>query len=153
MPETTLKQAKLSDLARVIYVTKQAYKTPYKKNTLITKTHEPKDVKEQFLSKAFFVIVAIQNNKIVGAIRYKFIGKNSLYFFKLAVLKTYRNKSIGSLLVNEIEKVANKKNCNKILLDCAQEKKLHDYYKKLCYKIDKIKKHLDHHDVYMSKKL
>ena len=87
----------------------------------------------------------------MGAVRYKFAEDNSLYFYKLAVLKTYRNKNIGSLLISEIKKVAKKKGCDKILLDCAQEKKIDVYYKKFGFKIDEIKKHQDHHDVYMSK--
>jgi len=71
----------------------------------------------------------------------------------LAVLKTYRNKNIGSALIKEVEKVAERKGCAKILLDCAREKKLHCYYQKFGYRIDIIKKHLDHHDVSMSKRI
>jgi len=71
----------------------------------------------------------------------------------LAVLKTYRNNSIGESLIKQAEAVARKKGITKILLDCAQEKKLPEYYKKLGYKIDIVKKHQDHHDVYMSKKI
>jgi len=149
----TLRHAKLNELARVKFITKLAYKIPYKENTLITKSHEPKDVKEQFSRKEFFIIVAFYNDKIVGAVRYKIDKANNLYFYKLAVLKTYRKLGIGSLLIGELEKVAIKKSCAKILLDCAQEKKLDDYYKKFGFKIDKIEPHLDHHDVYMSKKI
>lgn len=150
---TTLRQAKLNDLARIIFITKLAYKVPYKKNTLITKSHEPKDIADQFKRKEFFIIVASYNDKIIGAVRYKFDKRGGLYFYKLAVLKTYRNLSIGSLLIGELEKIAVKKGCAKILLDCAQEKKLDDYYKKFGFKIDKVEPHLDHHDVYMSKKI
>lgn len=148
-----LRHAKPDELARVIFITKLAYKIPYKENTLVTKSHEPKDVKEQFSRKKFFIIVASHNDKIVGAVRYKIDKSKNLYFYKLAVLKTHRRVGIGSMLIRELEKVAIKKNCAKILLDCAQEKKLDDFYKKFGFKIDKIEPHLDHHDVYMSKKI
>ena len=122
MLDIFIKHAKLNELSRVEYITKLSYKIPYKNNTLITKLHEPKNIKDSFLKKEFYVIVAVQDNKIVGAVRYKFIEKNQLYFYKLAVLKTYRNKSVGSMLIKEVEKVAERKGRTKILLDCAREK-------------------------------
>lgn len=153
MVQILIRHANLNELSRVISITKLAYKIPYKKDTLVTKSHESKDVNEQFSKNKFFIIVAVFNDKIVGAVRYKFVENRGLYFYKLAVLKTHRNKGIGALLIDEIENIAKKKKYNKILLDCAREKKLHDYYKKFGFQIDEIKKHLDHHDVYMSKKI
>lgn len=153
MEYITVRHAKLNELPRIIYITKLAYKVPYKKDILITGSNEPKDVDDKFKKKEFFIIIAIVNNKIVGAVRYKIDQENNLYFYKLAILKTFRNKGISAALINELEKTAKKKGCDKILLDCAKEKKLPDYYKKFGFKIDKIKKHLDHHDVFMSKKV
>ncbi len=140
-------------MPRIKHITKLAYKIPRKDGALITRSHEPKDIEGSFRRKEFFAMVAILDGKIVGAVRYKFLEGNDLYFYKLAVLKTYRNKKIGALLLNKIEVEAEKKGVAKILLDCAQEKKLSEYYKKFGYKIDKIKKHHDHHDVFMSKKI
>jgi len=153
MSNLLFRHAKLNELPRVKYITKLAYKIPYKENSLITRSHEPNNLKDVFLSKEFFIIVATVDKKIVGAVRYKLSKKNSLYIYKLAVLKTYRNNSIGESLIKQAEAVARKKGITKILLDCAQEKKLPEYYKKLGYKIDIVKKHQDHHDVYMSKKI
>ena len=119
----------------------------------MTRSHESKDLIEQFLKKEFFALVAIVNDKIIGAVRYKFDNNNNLYFYKLAVLKTHRKNNVGASLIGELKKIAAKKNCAKIHLDCAQEKKLDIYYKKFGFKIDKIKPHLDHHDVYMSKRV
>ena len=153
MSSPSIRQAKLCDLARTIYVTKLAYKIPYREKTLITIPNEPKDLEIQFIKKEFGILIATKNNKIIGALRYKFIGKNNLYFYRLAVLKTFRRQGIGSALIAAVEKIAKQKHCEKILLDCAKEKKLVDYYEKFGFEIDKIKKHQDHHDVYMSKKL
>lgn len=153
MSYISIRNAKSNELFRIKYITKLAYKIPYKENTPTTKPHKSNNIKINFFKKEFFVIVAILNNKIVGAVRYKFFEENSLYFYKLAVLKTHRNKGIGVLLVSQIEAIANKKGLTKILLDCMQEKKLPEYYKKLGYKIDKVKQHQDHYDVYMSKKI
>ena len=153
MLNISIRHAKSNELLRIKYITKLAYKISYKENAFITRSHEPDDIKNSFLEKEFFIIVAVFNNKIVGAIRYKLFGKNSLYFYKLAVLKTHRNKGIGALLIKQIEVVAKRKGLTKILLDCMQEKKLPEYYKKFGYKIDKIKQHQDHHDVCMSKKI
>jgi predicted N-acetyltransferase YhbS len=126
---------------------------PIKEKTLVTEAHEPADIKERFFRKQFFIIVASHEDKIIGAVRYKFLPKNFLYLYKLAVLKTYRKGGVGAALVRETEKAARKKKCKKILLDCAREKKLPAYYKKFGFRIDKVKKHLDHYDVYMSKRI
>jgi predicted N-acetyltransferase YhbS len=153
MPRISIRHAKLDELPRIIFITRLAYKIPYKKDTLVTVSHEPKDVKYQFAKNDFSIIAAILNGRIVGSVRYKFVDTNSLYFYKLAVLKMHRNKGIGSLLVKEVQKVARKKDCDTVLLECAQEKHLVDYYKHFGFKVDEIKKHLDHHDVYMSKQI
>ncbi len=153
MPNISFRNANPTDLSRIKYITKLAYKIPYKENGLITKSPEPENLKDLFVNKQFFVIVAIVDDKIVGAVRYKLLEKNSLYLYKLAVLKSYRKLGIGESLIKRVGAVAKKKGLTKILLDCAQEKKLPDYYKKFGFKIDKIKKHQDHHDVYMSKKI
>lgn len=152
MPQILIRYATLKELPRVIQVTKQGYKIPHKKNTLITKSHEPEDIKERFLSKKFFVVVAIADNKIVGAVRYKIMEEN-LYLYQLAVLKKYRNKGIGSMLVNKIKNIAKRRKYKKILLDHALEKRLTDFYNRMGFKIYKIKKHQDHHDVYMSQRI
>lgn len=156
MPKFSIRHAQISELPRVMLITKLAYKIPYKEGALITKSHEPVDIKIQFSNKNFFALIAVLDGKIVGAVRYKFLESGDIYLYKLAVLKSYRNRkirSIGNVLVDEVEKIAIKKKCKKLLLDCAQEKELTHYYKDLGYKVDKVKKHLDHHDVYMSKKV
>ena len=48
MPDISIKHAKLNELSHVKYITKLAYKIPYKNNTLITKSHEPKNIKDNF---------------------------------------------------------------------------------------------------------
>jgi len=153
MKKINIKQAGFCDLARVRYITKLAYKIPYKEETLVTKPHEPKDEESKIKNKEEFIVVALAGDKIVGAVRYSFNKFNNLYFFKLAVLKSYRKQGIGFLLINEIEKIAKKKGCKKILLDCALEKRLDEFYKKLGFIIDKAEEKSNHHVVYMSKNL
>lgn len=153
MPNISIKYATLNELSRVMLITKLAYKIPYKENTITTKPHEPENIKERFLNKDFFVLTAVCDDKIVGAVRYEIREKSILYFFKLAVLKAYRKQHIGFLLVKKIESIAKRKKCGKILLDCVKEKKLDGFYKRLGFKISAVRKQRDYHIVYMSKKL
>ncbi len=118
---------------------------------MITRPHEPQDLEIAFRRKDFFIVVAVAGDKIIGAVKYLTDRKNNLYIYQLAVLKTYRNRGVGQLLINKIEQIAQTKKCKKILLDCVQEKKLPDYYNKLGFRIDKIEEHRNHHAVYMSK--
>ncbi len=151
MLKILIRFAKVADLSRVSYITRLAYKIPFQEGAIVTRPHESRNIKEKFLNKEFFVIVAEHDKKIIGAVKYKFDKNKDIYLYQLAVLKTYRNKGIGLLLIKEIERVAKREKCKKILLDFAQEKKLAEFYKELGFKIDKIQKHHDHHDVYMSK--
>lgn len=151
--KTKIRQTKLAEFSRVKAITKKAYSIPYKQNGLITTPHESENEKEQVLKKEVFILAAIVDNKIVGAVRYRFEGSNNLYFFKLAVLKTYRNKGVGALLINKLEKIASAHNCKKVLLDCAREKKLDKYYERLGFKVDKTEKREKHCLVFMSKKI
>lgn len=151
MKKILIRSAKFDDLSRISYITKLAYKTPFFKDTLITKSHQSKNIKEEFLNKEFFAVVVEYDKKIIGAVKYKIVKNKNIYLYQLVVLKTHRNKGIGLLLVNEVEKIAKMKKYRKILLDFAQEKKLAEFYQELGFKIDKIQKHHDHHDVYMSK--
>jgi GNAT superfamily N-acetyltransferase len=151
MIKIAIRQFKIRELARVRYITKLAYKIPYKEETLVTKPHEPKDEESKIKNKEEFIVVALVGDKIVGAVRYNFNKFNNLYFFKLAVLKSYRKRGVGFLLILEMEKIAKKKGCKKVLLDCAQEKRLDEYYKKFGFIIDKVEEKINHHAVYMSK--
>lgn len=148
-----IREAKLNELNRISYVTKIAYKSPFIKNGVVTKAHESKELKDDFLNKKVGIRVAVFLDKIVGVQKYKEIDNKKLYIFQLAVLKTYRGRGIGTQLLKEIEKVAKEKKIKIITLDCMKEKHLPAYYETLGYKIDEIKKQKDYHMVYMSKSI
>ena len=153
MNRIIIRKAKFSELSRITAITKWAYRALNKNATLITKPHEPKELNEQFQKKEFFVLVCLVNGKIIGAIRYFFDENNNLYFFKLAVLKTYRDLGAGTLLIKAVEGAAIKKGSKKIFLDCAKEKGLEDYYKRFGFKIYKTEKKHNHTAIYMSKNI
>jgi len=146
-----IRKAKIEELSRINYVTNVAYKSPFIKNGIVTKAHQSKELKDDFLSKKVGIIVAISSGKIVGVQKYKELGDRKLYIFQLAVLKTFRGKGIGTQLLKETEKIAKEKKIKIITLDCMKEKHLPEYYEKLGYKIDETKKQKDYHMVYMSK--
>ena len=151
MNSIIIKQAKADDLPRIKYITRLAYKIPFEGVAFITKPHESENEDRKFLNKEISILTASFDGKIVGSVRYKFDQSAELNFFKLAVLKTYRGRKIGATLIVELEKIAKKKRCKKITLDCAKEKKLDEYYKKFSYKVDRIENKNSHHVVYMSK--
>ena len=148
-----IRKAKIDELSRVLYVTKIAYRSPFIRNGIVTKAHQSKELKDDFLSKKVGILVAIFLGKIVGVQKYKKLENKKLYIFQLAVLKTYRGRGIGTLLLKETEKIAKENKLKMVVLDCMQEKHLPEYYEKLGYKIDEVKKQKDYHIVYMSKKV
>lgn len=148
-----IRSAKVEDLKRISYVTKLSWKKPYKKEGHINNFHERPDFVEHFLKKEIFILVAVFDNKIIGAIRYEFKNKEEIYFSKLVTMPSFRGQGVGAALVRELENIAQKRKIKKISLDVMAEKFLAPYYQSLGYKISKTVKHFDHHDVYMFKKI
>lgn len=146
-----IRKATVEDLPRIHEVTELAYRIPYKEGALVTKAHEPNNVRERLLNNELFILVAVDGEDIVGAVKYEFDASNNLELSQLAVLPSHRNTGIGTSLMRELEEVARTMGCKKMKLDCAQEKQLHRFYEQLGFAIDAIKPHRDHHDVFMSK--
>src|SRR5680860_741544 len=148
-----IKSANILDLSRIAYLTKIAYRSPYKKNAAVTKPHEAEDIVQNFLSKKIKILVASLNGKIVGAIKCEVRDKHNLYLYQLAVLKTFRCLGVGKALIERVELSAKKQGCIKVLLDCSKEKHLDEYYKKLGYNIYNIIKHEKYTAIHMFKKI
>jgi len=148
-----IKKAKLEELKRIVSVTNKAFDDPFDPKGYIRKDSEYyKDLVVPFKNKKFGIFVAVYNNKIIGVQRFEFI-RNNINLFRLGVLKSFRNKGVAPALIKRTESEGKKKNCKKITLMCIKEKGLVSYYKKIGFRVDKIKKHRDHHDVFMSKSI
>lgn len=144
--------AKLEDLKRVSYITKLAWKVPYNRLGVVNRFQENEKIIDLFKKREMKILVAEVNNKIIGALRYQY-KENKIYFFKLAVLVSYRKNGVGTALIKRLESEAKKIKIKEICLDVMEEKFLAPYYQKLGYKIINKVKHIDHHDIYMSKKI
>lgn len=80
-------------------------------------------------------LIAKDKGRIMGFV--SLIVKNSLstggnlgYISELIVDKPFRQKGVGSRLVDEISKIAKKRGCRKVELDSAfRRKKAHEFYK------------------------
>lgn len=145
----SIRAPKLSDIGRVSRVTRMAYK----KANIFTLNGKRSDLLKRFKNKEIGVLAAFLDGKIVGAIRYFFPNSDELHFYRLAVLKSHRNKGIASKLIGRVERIAKNKKCKEVSLECMLEKNLVPFYEKLGYKVEKIKKHQEHHDADMIKKL
>ncbi|MFA4871559.1 MAG: GNAT family N-acetyltransferase [Patescibacteria group bacterium] len=154
MKNIQIKKINLNQLPEVIKMTWQAFNVPFLKGGIISDYKESENLKEMVENKKIFILAALSNNKIVGAVRYKSTANGqNIYLFRLAVLKFYRYMGIGSKLVKRVEKITKKLGYKKIKLDCVLEKGLFPYYKKLGYRVYNIKKHDDHYDVFMYKRV
>lgn len=148
-----IRKAKIGDLKRVSYVTRLAWKVPYNKLGFVNSFHENKQLVDLVKEKKMNILVAIEDNKIVGAIRYELRGEGVVFFSKLVVLSTYRRRGIGTKLISKLEKISKNKGVSEICLDIMEEKLLNPFYQKIGYRIVKKIKHFDHHDIYMKKRI
>jgi acetyltransferase, GNAT family len=88
------------------------------------------------------VLVAVYNSKVVGYLHaqiYKTLYFEELInFLGLAVSKEYRNKKVGTRLVNEIENWAKENGINKVRVNSGfSRKEAHEFYRSLGYNNEK----------------
>lgn len=88
------------------------------------------------------VLVAVYNSEVVGYLHaqiYKTLYFEELInFLGLAVSKEYRNKKVGTKLVNEIENWAKEKGINKVRVNSSfSRKEAHEFYRSLGYNNEK----------------
>jgi predicted GNAT family N-acyltransferase len=75
-------------------------------------------------------IILYYNNAPVGCVRFfKGDTEGEYYLGRLAVLKDYRTKHLGAILVNEVEKAVRALGANK--LSISAQVRVSDFYKKL----------------------
>ena len=152
MKEYLIRPAQKNDLETVAKLTEEAYAVPYREGQEVSRPHPEADLEGKFIAKDFFVLVAEEAGKIIGAVRHRFID-DYCYIFKLAVLPQMRKQGLGRKLMQAVEKIARNNQYKTLKLDCMKEKGLVPYYEKQGFFIEKTKKHHDHHDVYMSRKI
>ena len=88
------------------------------------------------------VLVDVYNSEVVGYLHaqiYKTLYFEELInFLGLAVSKEYRNKKVGTKLVNEIENWAKEKGINKVRVNSGfSRKEAHEFYRSLGYNNEK----------------
>lgn len=79
-------------------------------------------LKEDLLNnlEKFETIVALEDSKVVGYLSYEFKERHvkKMHIDQLVVLKDYRGKGLGRMLLDEARKIAIENNCDRIELDC-----------------------------------
>lgn len=143
-----IREPVVDEIDQVKEVTQLAYQYPFdEKDQVISHVTEPPDLADLFIKKEINILVAVIDNKIIGAIRYTFPDEKTVYFSRLVVLKDYRRQGIAKELIQQIETIAKQSGVDKVELDFMQEKNLAPFYEDLGYHITKTIEHGNHHDV------
>jgi len=149
--EYKIRKAVFSDLKRIIYTTKLAWKVPYNKLGFVNNFNKQENLESLFLEKKIEFLVAILNDKIVGSLCYEYSKEKEIYFSKLSVLKKFRNKGIATALTSKLESIAKKQKIRKITIDIMEEKFLLPFYQGLGFKSVKKTKYVNHNEISMVK--
>jgi len=144
---------KPAEFLKVVSLTIRAYNVPYKPDKMIIKARETVEKIKERTKLGTKILVAKRKNRILGAVRYRPIDKTQLKLSRLAVLPRYRCKGVGSLLVDKVISIAKREGYKIVSLDVAEEKGLIPFYKNFGFKAVSRKKHHNHHDVCMEKKI
>jgi ribosomal protein S18 acetylase RimI-like enzyme len=111
---------------------------------------------EEFTREGIHLLVAIEDDIIVGTVRYEFPKREpgTVWLFKLAVLPEYRNKGIGAQLTTRVEEIGKELGYKKVSLSADEEDDLPRYYKQLGYHVvEVVKRRSGRRDARMSKEL
>ena len=147
-----IRNYKYSELLEITSLTSIAYSVPYKTGGIINKFHETIEELKKDIKRGSEILVAQENKKIIGAVRFAIIN-SKLKFGRLAVLPDYRKRGIGEKLIKAIINIAQKRNIDVMVLDVMEEKGLIPFYEKFGFKTKSKKKHQNHHDVIMEKRI
>jgi ribosomal protein S18 acetylase RimI-like enzyme len=80
------------------------------------------------------VLIAIENNKIIGTISTNLFGPQVATIYRLVVKKEFRNKGIATLLIKHVESILKSKGVIEIgMYVNANKKELQEFYKKRNY--------------------
>lgn len=148
-----IRYCKSSELLKVISLTAEAYAVPYKSEGAINSFRETLEKVKNDIGKGMKILVAEKDNNLIGAVRFALIDVGKLKFGRLAVSPIYRRNGIGAKLINSVLKIAQEQNFKIVALDVMEEKELVSFYEKFGFKVKSRKKHQNHHDVFMEKKI
>lgn len=152
MENIIIQMAEENDLSEILDIQKIAFTRVAKKYNLddlppLKQTLE--DIRKEF--KNFIFLKALLDNKIVGSVR-AYAKNDTCFINKLIVLPEYQNKSIGTKLMNEIEKQFKSNIQRYELFTGSRDTKNKYLYEKLGYVIFKKEKYNDNITfVYMDK--
>lgn len=152
--EIIIREPGIDEIDQVKKVTQQAYQYPFdEKDQIISHITENPDLVDLFIKKEINILVAVMDDKIIGAIRYTFPDNKTTYFSRLVVLKDYRGQGIAKKLIQQVETIAKQSGANKVELDFMQEKNLAPFYESLGYQMAKTIEHGNHHDTFAYKNI
>lgn len=148
-----IRYCKPSELLKIISLTAESYSVSYNPSAIINKSYETlKKIKDNIKSGTK-ILVAEENNNLIGAVRFDSEVSGILKLNRLAVLAKHRNKGVGALLINSVLEIARNQGFKAILIEVMEEKGLVSFYEKFGFKIKNRKKHQNHHDVVMEKEI
>lgn len=148
-----IREAKIEDKKDLIEILIQAQELHYENRPDIFKKITKKEVENEVIevlnNKERKIIVAVNDrNMVCGLIIFKIKEIENhvnlkdakiLYVGKIVVDKKYQRKGIGTLLMQEINRIAKELNCNRIELNCwSFNKKAIEFYKSQGMKIQRL---------------
>ena len=141
------------ELLKVISLTAEAYAISYKIGGVVNNFHETLEKIKNDINRGMKILIAEENNNLVGAVRFAPIGADKLKLGRLAVSPVYRRKGVGAKLINSVLEIAREQDFKTVALDVMEEKELVPFYEKFGFKVKSRKKHQNHHDVFMEKRI
>lgn len=135
-----IREATFKDMERFwnffeVSVKKQFREYPIKVRKFFLEKHYAKNILKRWIkSRTIILLIAINDNKIVGYLMANLPYGGVAFIIWLAVQESFQNRGIGSLLLKEYEAIAKKQGAHKIFLSATRKQNL-KFYKENGYKL------------------
>lgn len=148
-----IKEACKDEYENIAEMVNEAYAIPFLPDMMTTKANDSAEKITTEIAEGARILVAYQEEKLLGTIRYRPIDSDSLYCYKLAVNPNYRKLGIGKALLDEVLSIAQILKTKQVDIEVAEAKGLVPYYESMGFLIKERILVKNHYEVKMSKKI
>ena len=116
-----IRRANIDDVQAIyetIFEAFESYKKYYTREAYEMTVISHIEIEKRIRSNKKEILVAVYNNEVVGTATIKIGDKNNIHIQSMAVRPEYQEKGIGLCILEEINKLAQKKGCKTVSLEC-----------------------------------
>ncbi len=118
-----IRKARKNDIQKICHILSESfepYRQYYTEEAYEATVLSPREIEKRVANQHTDVLVTILANQIVGTASIIGEGKANLHVLSMAVEPKYQRKGVGWRVLEEINRLAKRRHCNTITLECFE---------------------------------